>query len=156
MGTNRKFFSMALTTLALLTSEPVRAADSGYSVDHGITFYYAMIPAEMIRGHRPEHPEATMHGRVPSSQHTYHVMVALFDAQSLRRITDADVTASVAEIGFAGEQKRLEKFSVADAVTYGNYFEMRPNILYRIMVTVKAPDFKDEAHLSFEAKHERK
>ena len=67
-----------------------------------------------------------MHGGIPRSRHAYHVMVALFDAQSLQQITDADVTALVAEVGFAEEQKQLEKLTVADAVTYGNYFEIGP------------------------------
>jgi hypothetical protein len=146
--------AVAAATLALFVSGRVMAdADSGYVVDHGIAIYYATIPAEIIRGHTQEHPEATMHGGVPASQHAYHVMVALFDAQSFLRITDADVTANVAETGFAGEKKRLEKFTVADALTFGNYFEMLPNIGYQIKITVKTPDSKDEAHVEFQFKH---
>jgi hypothetical protein len=114
--------AIATATLALFISGRAMAeTGSGYVVDHGIAIYYATIPAEIIRGHAQEHPEAVMHGGIPRSRHAYHVMVALFDAQSLQRIIDADVTAIVAEVGFAGEKKRLEKFTVADAVTFGNY-----------------------------------
>jgi hypothetical protein len=154
---HRRHFSIsfAVATLALMVSGKVRSdTESGYVVDHGIAIYYATIPAEIIRGHAKEHPEATMHGGIPRSRHAYHVMVALFDAQSLQRITDADVTALVAEVGFAGEQKKLEKFTVADAVTYGNYFEMWPNSIYRIKVIVRAPAYKDEAHIEFQFKHD--
>jgi len=153
---NRRQASIAVAaaTLALFVSgRGIADTDNGYIVDHGIAIYYATIPAEIIRGHPQEHPEATMHGGVPRSPHAYHVMVALFDAQTLQRITDADVTANVAEAGFAGEKKRLEKFTVADAVTFGNYFEMRHNIGYRIKITVKTPGFKDEAHVEFQFKH---
>ena len=109
---NRRHFSIsvAVATLALMVSGKVMAdTESGYVVDHGIAIYYATIPAEIIRGHAKEHPEATMHGGIPRSRHAYHVMVALFDAQSLQRITDADVTALVAEVGFAEEQKQTRK-----------------------------------------------
>ena len=153
---NRRQASIAVaaTTLALFVSGWVMAdTDNSYVVDHGITIYYATIPAEIIRGHPQEHPEATMHGGIPRSLHAYHVMVALFDAKTFQRITDADVTANVAEAGFAGEKKRLEKFTVADAVTFGNYFEMRPNIGYRVIITVKTPGSKDEARVEFQFKH---
>jgi hypothetical protein len=122
-------------------------------VDQGIAIYYATIPAEIIRGHPKEHPEATMHGGPPRSPHAYHVMAALFDAQNHQRITDAEVTAIVAEVGFTGEYKRLEKFTVADAVTFGNFFEMQPNVGYRIKITVKTPGSKEEAHVVYQFKH---
>jgi hypothetical protein len=153
-GRRQVSLAVAAATLALFVSRRVMAdTDNGYVVDRGIAIYYATIPAENIRGHPQEHPETTMHGGIPRSPHAYHVMVALFDAQTLQRITDADVTANVAEPGFAGEKKRLEKFTVADAVTFGNYFEIRPNIGYRITITVKTPVSKDEAHVEFQFKH---
>lgn len=144
---------IAASALALIISGPAMAeTGTGYRVDHGIAIYYGTIPAEMIRGH-PSQAEATMHGGIPSSQHAYHVMVALFDASSLQRITDADVTANVAEIGLPGVEKKLEKFTVADAVTYGNYFEMRPKTRYRVSITVKTPRSRSAAHVEFDEKH---
>ncbi len=143
----------AATLMMVFSREGMADTDNGYVLDHGIAIYYATIPAEIIRGHPQEHPETTMHGGIPRSPHAYHVMVALFDAQTLQRITDADVMADIAEAGFAGEKKRLEKFTVADAVTFGIYFEMRPNIGYRIKITVKTPGSKDEAHVEFQFKH---
>lgn len=153
--TNRHLLAfIAATALASIISGPAMAqTGSGYRVDHGIAIYYGTIPAEMLRGHPSEHPEATMHGGIPSSPHAYHVMVALFDASSLQRITDADVTANVAEIGLAGEEKKLEKFTIADAVTYGNYFEMRPKTRYRVSITVKTPSSRSAAHVEFDEKH---
>jgi hypothetical protein len=98
--------AVAAATLAMAVSGGVMAdSDNGYAVDHGIAIYYATIPAEIIRGHPKEHSEATMHGGVPASRNAYHVMAALFDARSFQRITDADVTANVAETGFSGEKK---------------------------------------------------
>jgi hypothetical protein len=144
---------IAASALALTIPGPARAqTGTGYRVDHGIAIYYGVIPAEMLRGHPSQHPEATMHRGIPSSPHAYHVMVALFDASSLQRITGADVTANVAEVGLAGEEKKLEKFTIADAVTYGNYFEMRPKTRYRVSITVNTPRSSNAARVEFDAK----
>ena len=147
--------SLAATAAASLASGPVMAqTGSGYRVDQGIAIYYATMPAAIIRGHPAQHPEASMHGGVPRSPHAYHLMVAAFDATSLQRITDAEVNASVGEIGLAGEEKKLEKFSVADAITYGNYFEIRPNTLYQVSLRVKIPASNHEAHVEFQLRQD--
>lgn len=95
-----------------------------------------------------------MHGGAPRSRNAHHLMVALFDAATLRRITDAEVTAKVMEVGLAGEEKKLEQFAVAGAVTYGNYFTMTPHTNYRVHVSVKAPSSTEEAHIEFAFKRE--
>ena len=128
---------------------------AGFVVDHGVAIYYALIPAEIIRGHEKQHPEATMHGGAPRSQNAYHLMVALFDASTKRRITDAQVTAKVTEVGLAGEEKKLEPFVVAGALTYGNYFTMAPNTNYRISINAKSPSSAEEAHIEFPFEQER-
>jgi hypothetical protein len=126
---------------------------SGYLVDRGLAVYYAVIPAELIRGHPKSHPEGAMHGGIPKRPHAHHVMVALFDAKSLDRIVDAEVTATVGEIGLAGERRELEPFTVADALTYGNYFDLRPNTHYHVRVYVQRPDSEEAARLEFEFEH---
>lgn len=127
---------------------------SGYLVDNGMAVYYAVIPAEMIRGHPKQHPEAAMHGGVPKRPHVHHVMLALFDASSLERIVDAEVAATVSEIGLAGEKKKLEPFTVAGALTYGNYFNMQPRTNYRVRADIKLPGSQKAARVEFEFKHE--
>ncbi|HEX9753370.1 MAG TPA: hypothetical protein VGA46_07990 [Methyloceanibacter sp.] len=145
----------AVAILALLVSgQSMADTHSGYLVDHGVAVYYAVIPAEMIRGHAKQHPEATMHGGPPNRPHVHHIMVALFDAASLERIVDAQVSATVGEVGLAGRQKKLEPFTVAGALTYGNYFDMQPNTNYRVAVDVKRLAGKDPARVEFEFKHQ--
>jgi hypothetical protein len=145
---------LSATSVLLVPGRSMADTHSGYLVDHGIAVYYAVIPAEVIRGHPKQHPEATMHGGVPDRPHAHHVMVALFDASSLERIVNALVTATVSEIGLAGEQKKLEPFTVADALTYGNYFDLRPRTDYRIRVDIKVPGSPNAARVEFEFKHE--
>jgi len=125
----------------------------GYKVVDGTAIYFAVLPAEMIRGHPKGHPETTMHGGVPSGKHVHHVMVALFEAKSFDRITDAEVKATVSEIGLAGKTKNLEPFTVAEALTYGNYFEMPSQTIYRVKVAVRRPGSSETIEAMFEYTH---
>lgn len=147
----------AISALALFSASlaaPAAAENgSGDLVDHGIAIYYAMIPAEMIRGHPKGHPETTMHGGVPGGPHVHHLMVALFDAKTLDRIVDAKVMATVGEVGLAEETKELEPFTVAEALTYGNYFELRPNADYHVRVVVNVPGRTSRASVEFQFNH---
>jgi len=149
-------FALLLSAIPILLVSHRSMADghSGYLVDHGIAVYYAVVPAEMIRGHSKQHPEATMHGGVPDGPHVHHVMVALFDASSFGRIVNAEVMATVEEVGLAGQQKQLEPFTVADALTYGNYFDMRPRTDYQIRVGIKLPGSQKSAEVLFGFRHE--
>lgn len=139
------FVSIAGVSIA---SEP-----ADYKVADGIGIYYAVLPAEIVRGHPKGHPEATMHGGVPSGKHIHHVMVALFEGETLDRITDAEVQATVLEIGLSGETKNLEPFTIAGALTYGNYFEMPSQTVYRIKVEVRRPDSQKVVKTVFEYTH---
>lgn len=139
---------LMLSAGASFANEP-----GGYKIAHGIVIYYAVLPAEMIRGHAKEHPEATMHGGVPSGKHYHHVMVALFEEKSLNRITNAEVKATVSEIGLSGETKNLEPFTVSGALTYGNYFEMPSQTIYRIRVEIRRPGSPEAIEGVFEYSH---
>lgn len=146
--------SFLLAVVFLLFSSAAFAADSSdYRVVDGLAIYYATVPAEVIRGHTKGHPEAVMHGGVPKGKHVHHVMVALFDGESLERITDAQITATVAEPGLAGRQKRLEPFTVADALTYGNYFEFSKLATYTIDIEVRRPGSSRVVKTRFEYRH---
>jgi len=42
------------------------AAEQGYrQVVDGMAVYFGIVPAELVRGHPPHHPEGTMHGGAP-------------------------------------------------------------------------------------------
>ncbi|RNJ48192.1 hypothetical protein [Methylocystis hirsuta] len=155
MRQRKRSFLFIAAALASLLPAQASAESAGYLTDRGVAFYYALFPAEMIRGREQQEPEATMHGGPPRSRHAYHLMVALFDAATSRRITDAEVTAKVTEVGLAGQEKKLESMAVAGAVTYGNYFTLAPNTNYRIRVTVRTPSSAEPARIEFPFKHER-
>lgn len=150
----RVFVAAAVAMLALHSAMPAAAqTENGVIVSQGFAFYYAIIPAEMIRGHSKGHPEATMHGGAPSRPHAHHVMVALFNAKTFDRVVDATVTASFGEIGFSRTEKMLEPFVVDGALTYGNYFDLQPGTEYLARIDATIPGRKGPARAEFQFKH---
>ena len=143
--------------LLLLTgiSGPATADTASDSKTVGnVVIYMGLLPAEMIRGHPHDHPEASMHGGRPAGSGEYHVVIALFDAKSGARITKAQITARVAEIGLAGEEKMLEPMEIAGTETYGNYFRMAGNGPFRIELTIRVPGEPQEIKVQFEHRHQ--
>lgn len=132
---------------------PGRAAplEQHQLVDH-IAIYLGVLPAEMILGLHGDHVEETMHGGAPTGAHRYHVVVALFESVSGRRISDAQVTARVSELGLAGPVKRLERMVIGDTISYGNYFKMPGKALYRIELQIRRPGAAPVT-ATFEYKH---
>jgi len=105
----------------------------------GVTVYLGVIPAEMIRSRPGESTEAHMHGGVPPGPGVYHIMVALFDRATGQRITDAVVSAQVRSARGESLDTPLDSMTVANAVTYGNYFRMPDPGSYGITVFIGRP-----------------
>lgn len=146
---------LLVSLLFLGLTGPARADSGGDSKTVGnVVIYLGLLPAEMIRGHPAQHPETSMHGGRPAGTYEYHVIVALFDARSGARITKADVSARVSEIGLAGEQKRLEPMEIAGTETYGSYFPMAGNGPFRIALTIRVPGEPQEIKTTFEHRHQ--
>ena len=125
-----------LAGLLLVVSTTVAA--NGYrQVVDGVAVYFGMMPAELVRGHPPGHPESGMHGGVPVGEN--HVMVALFDDKTGKRIADAQVTATITGPDRFKLEKKLEPMIVAGAATYGNYFNMPGPGPYRIALRIRVP-----------------
>jgi hypothetical protein len=144
-----------VSLLLLVGAVGATAAGQGDSkVVGGVLIYMGILPAEMIRGHPAEHPETSMHGGKPKASNQYHVMVALFDAKTFERISDARVSARVGEVGLTGDEKPMEAMNIADTITYGNYFKMAGKGPFRISVTIYIPGKPDEIKADFEHRHQ--
>jgi len=145
---------LGIAAFLLLVSNAAFAADStGYTTVDGVLIYYAILPAEIVRDFRPGTAEAEMHGGVPGGKHVHHIQVAAFDAETSERITDARVTASVAELGLAGQTIVLEPFLVDDALTYGGYFEFSKLAAYAIDVQIERPGVAAATRTRFDYRH---
>lgn len=126
-------------TVLATTAVPAQGTHSEhYKVADGISVYLGVVPSELIRAHRDQYP-AGMHGGVPRRASYHHVMIALFDNKTGKRINDATVTASVEEVGATSQQKQLEPMAIAGTITYGNYFTLSGDAVYRIHLQIKLP-----------------
>ena len=119
----------------------------------GMTLHLGIVPAEIVRQHPRGHVERDMHKGTPSGRSEYHVMVAIFDAKSGVRITDAAVMARVEGIGLSGQEKRLEPMSIAGAMTYGNFFDMSGKGTFRIVLQVQRSGETRATEVRFEHAH---
>lgn len=125
------------------------SAHSGYhKVADGVSVYFTIVPAEMVRGHPREHPESEMHGGVPIGEN--HVMVALFDEKSGERIVGAEVTARVRDGHALDAGKRLEPMMIDGSLIYGNYFYMVGSGSYQVDLRIHIPGRNKPVNMQFE------
>ena len=150
-----RLYGVLLAVIASVLSFPGMAAgDFGSAkVVDGMAMYLGVMPAEIIRGHAKSHPEARMHGGPPAWRHRDHVVLAVFDNTTGKRIEDAEVTAEVTGLGLAPQIKPLDPMAIADTVTYGNYFNMSGDGIYRIQVRVRRPGSPRAVEATFSYRH---
>jgi hypothetical protein len=155
----KRDLAFAFTTLFLLvaswTGTAVAASDGPYKLAAGLAVYVGVVPAEIVKGHPSQHAEKTMHGGVPKGAHLYHVVIAIFDATSGARVSDASVTAQVSGVGLAGARKKLDPMEIASTVTYGGYFDLPGRDLYTIGLTIERPGQPKPVRLEFKYDHRR-
>lgn len=142
----------AAGVLALVAAAALVAADHGKVVD-GVAIYFGVVPSEVIVGHPKGHEERAMHGGAPGTAHRHHVVVALFDEATGRRVENAKVSASVTEPGRASQDKALDPMTIAGTLTYGNYFTMSGRGPYRIRVSATLPGFTRPYVADFDYRH---
>lgn len=137
----RAVFAALSVVASVTTSSPVVAAEPGslQQVD-GLAIYFAAVPAEFVLGHPAEHTGRGMHGGAPDGHYVHHLLVAVFDAATGKRITDASVTA-VVRSGLHRSQGPIElgPMMLGGAQAYGGFAEMPPRDRYRIEIEVVRP-----------------
>ncbi len=114
----------------------------------GVVIYLGVVPAAVMWQNPDTYP-AHEPSKIPSSKHTHHVMLALFDGPGGERITDAIITAHVAPLALAGATKTLDPTVVAGVLTYCNYFRISPLDTTVIQVEIRRPDTARVIHARF-------
>lgn len=122
---------------------------SNYKTINGMSIYYGVIPSEIVEGHPKQHSEREMHGGVPRDSNQFHLIVSLFDNETNKRISDAEITATINELGLSGETKKLEPMNIADTITYGNYFRIDINKTYEINLQIQRPNIEGITKVKF-------
>jgi hypothetical protein len=134
---------------------PAVAADSPFhrSAD-GLSVYLGVLPAAMVEPRHPAaHPEAEMHGGAPSGRHAYHVMVSVFDESTGERVEEIEVEAAVTPLGRATITRPLEPMTMAETVTFGNYFNLATSGLHQIRVTLSGQQAPQPTIVEFSYDH---
>jgi hypothetical protein len=91
-----------------------------------------------------------MHGGLSGSRQERHLVVAIFNAQSGERVSDAVVEASISPLGLSGTTLGLEPMLIADTISYGGFFDAPYRDLYTITLTIERPGVQQPAVARFE------
>lgn len=87
------------------------------------TLYVGIVPAELAQAAVEAHtPPAGHVTALPNVRSRHHLVVALFDTRTGRRITDARVVATLRGPSGPPVTKPLEPMPVGGAMSYGNVF----------------------------------
>ncbi len=63
------------------------------------------------------------------------------------------MTATVMELGLGSQWKNLEPMPVADAITYGNYFDIPGEGIYHFHVRIRLPGRQQIVEATFTHRH---
>ena len=121
----------------------------------GMAIYLGVMPAEVVRGHSTaqDDPQA-LHGGTPENAGSHHVVVALFDAKTRVRITDAHIQADIGDRSYNhGPAKPLVPMQIAGTTTYGNFFPMQGQDVWRIHLTIERPNIAHVTEADFRYEH---
>ena len=148
---------IVMPVVAMATAMPAAAADYLHAAGD-MALYVDVVPAAMARRHAPQQPETMIHGGAPTWGDQYHLMVALFDRESGKRIDDAKVKATLFNASkpgnrLPGSHKELKPMPVGSEAAYGNYFNMPASFPHRIELEVLRPGKAEITKASFEYRH---
>lgn len=128
-----------LTAALAVPAKTSAGVVEGAKAASDLMIYLGVVPAATVRGHPKGHSEAQMHGGPPASDHSMHIVAAVFDRSSGARITKANVSAHITEPGGLQRRVPLEPMTVAGALTYGGFAKFQRGINYRIGIKVDRP-----------------
>jgi len=150
MASGCRSIRRSLVALALASSVAASAHAENSRIVDGHTVYLGVVPAEFVKGHEPGHPEREMHKGAPARRGQHHVMIAIFETATGKRVTAARVVARVSEPGLTQIQKKLEPMEIAGAMSFGNYFAMRSAGPYHIKLAIELPATKRKLDTEFQ------
>jgi hypothetical protein len=144
---------LLLAVLAVCLSASVQGADEKHvKVVGNLVVHMGLLPAEMILGHRSA---TDMHGGVPPGGHVYHVLIAVFDTGTGRRVDDLqDVWATVVGQAERSDRRKLESMTFGGEVGYGNYFDFPDTGPYQVAVHLRRRGGPIQI-VTFDVKHVR-
>ena len=143
-------FAATMWLLLLLTTMLSPALAQSRLERSGITLYWGLVPAAVVAD---KHALAELHGGPPKEGgQVHHLVVALYDSASGRRIEGAVVRAQISEVGIVDEPpKYLLPMKVNDQASYGQVFGVAKDGPYRFRLWARLPPRTDEIEFKFDA-----
>jgi len=126
----------AALALGAVATVSAQSANPYHQAVNGMEVYFGVMAAEIVRGHPATQTEARMHTQHQPVPGEKHVVVAIFDAASGARITDA--TATLRVIG-GGPERPLELMNIAGSESYGNYLTLPDQGSHKVRVVINRP-----------------
>lgn len=141
--------------LALATALGAAAqADPGVQRTADFVVYFGIMPAELAQSRLVVHPtSAPAHDAPPFPADTHHVIVAVFDARSGERVTDATVQARHAPARGVATEKPLVPMPLGDALSYGNTFVVPDGINHRFVLRIRQGERDARVEFSYDNRH---
>jgi hypothetical protein len=152
------FLTVALAGGVFMAASSMQVANRLHQISDGLSVYIGLMPAEILKEHPAGHPETVMHGGIPAAGSEYHVVAAIFDANSGARISDATVAVTVFGPGNAvlfGQrhlrpwgarllnatvpQLPLEPMGIEQTVSYGEFFVLPRPAAYTFQLSITRP-----------------
>ena len=113
-----------------------------HQVVDGMSIYLGVLPTQLIKDH------SDMHGGAADKEHTYHILIAIFDSKSDQRIRNVKVKATAIPLGMKGKTKNLEPMH-GNLRSYGNYFTLSKTTPYTINIEIIRPENKSKSVAKF-------
>lgn len=115
----------------------------------GLVLHYGLVPAEMVLAVPRPQAEREMHGGAAGKSGS-HLVLAIFDAASGQRISQAEVMTHITLVGGASTTKRLEPMNINDMPSFGAFVPIGAPGIYKIRFEVKRPGVEGTVSAEFE------
>jgi hypothetical protein len=141
--------------LALATAlGAVAQVDPGVQRTADFVVYFGIMPAELAQSRLAAHPTpAPAHDAPPFLADTHHVIVAVFDARSGERVTDATVQARHEPGRGVATEKSLVPMPLGDALSYGNTFVVPDGTNHRFVLSIRQGARDARVEFTYDNRH---
>ena len=126
---------MVLMVSCAFTGAALAAQTDQRQMAGDLEVFYGFTSAARIQALPAGSVERAMHGGVPAGKGQYHLTVTIADRTSQQRLADAQVWATVGELGLSAERKKLELIAPGPP-SYGQYFRLGGAGRYQIHVEI--------------------
>jgi hypothetical protein len=146
----RLTLALAIAASLLGSCGPAPAQGQSQVID-GLRLDYGLAAGQDAASHLPAHPESSMPAGARGAEHSYHVVLAVFEARSGRRITDAEVGVSLGRAhGHGSVILPMELMDVPGEETYGRFVTMPEPGRYRLEFRVRPRGQQQSVRARFE------